>query len=277
MATGKSPSVLGIEINPSLIGVLFADTVGDTLRLFCFYTNAETSQFDVPLEENRENLRALFATLKIDATCTSLIVEDVVQGRIYVHRDGRHWLYTVLKSPGNTIGALDANIADQDWKVIWRTQEVEVLQCGHSGFAEHSLAIRTQISENDAARTMQNSKAFTKPVSIPRSKPQSRLPATVAAILLLVTILGGAAVYYASNKSSRAPVKPETVATAVAAGNAGQNYYVLYNHQITGPYPAKVLTELNAAGVLSAQAMCRTENSTDWIKLSDLASTSTPK
>src|SRR6185295_4746941 len=81
---GKQFEPLGIEINPQRVGVLLTDHIGDTLRLFCFYTNATVSQVDVPADENRENLSALFVTLSMEETCSSFILDEVVQGRLYV-------------------------------------------------------------------------------------------------------------------------------------------------------------------------------------------------
>ena len=83
----KQSLAMGIEVNPKLVGALFTDKIGDTLRVYCYYTTGETSQFDVPEEDNRENLRSLLATLNTEETCTSLIQDEVVQGRVYVQAD----------------------------------------------------------------------------------------------------------------------------------------------------------------------------------------------
>ena len=74
----KQSVAIGIEVNPKLVGALFTDKVGSLLRVFCVYTNGETSQFDVAEENNRESLRGLLAALNTEETCTSLILDEVV-------------------------------------------------------------------------------------------------------------------------------------------------------------------------------------------------------
>ncbi len=262
----KHSMAMGIEINPKLVGALFTDKIGDTLRLFCFYTNGETSQFDVPHEDNRDNLRGLLASLNAEETCTSLILDEVVQGRVYVQANNQHWLYTLLRSPGNIPPPLNADIADLPWQVCWRSHEAEVLRYQQPNDPERCLAIRTRIGENDAARLVKTSKAFTHPVSIPSKRPQPRPYLNLAVALLALVVLVGATLFYTFRQSHRAAAAP-VAAVQTKALPAMPGYYLLCNHRISGPYPAKVIADMTAGGLFSDGTMCRPENSMEWGKL----------
>lgn len=260
----------GIEINPKLVGALFTDKIGDILRVFCYYTNGETSQFDVPGEENRENLRGLLASLNTEETCTTLIHDEVIQGRVYVQTGKDHWLYTVLRSPGQVPPPLNADIADLPWKVCWRSNETEVLRFAQPDGLERCMAVRTHLSENDASRLARTSKAFLRPVSVPRRQPQRWASAYtgIALIALLAAgIVVGGTLFY-TLKKSHAPVAglPTHVAEAKVTPEAG-TYYLLYNHRISGPFPAKIIADMSAGGLFNDETMCRPENSTDWGKV----------
>jgi len=263
----KSSHTIGIEINPKLLGVFFADRIGDTLRMFCFYTNNAISQFDVPAAENQDNLRAIFSKFQMEETCTSIIMEEAVQGRIYLKHDDRHWSYTMLKSPVNTMPPLNADLAELDWTIVWRTQDLEVLRFGLPGDAEHCYAIRTQISEADSHRLMKNSNAFTQPVSPRRKKSRRWLYVNLAAAALVVSIVIGAAIIQTVRENNHPPVQTgaASFAPAPAAG-----YYLLSNHQISGPYALKVIADMKNGGLLGAGTMFRAENSADWSKLEEL-------
>ena len=273
---------LGIEINPKLIGALFSERIGDTLRLFCYYTNADISQVDVPAEENKENLRTLFSSLNLDPNCTSLIMDEVVRGRIYLKNDDHHWLYTLLKSPDATLPPLNADLGELPWRVIWRSQEADILHCGPTENFEPCFAIRTHISESDATRLMANSKAFTHPVSISRKQPRIRQCAKAAFAILAGGILLAAPIIYSFKQSSLAatPSMPgmQTAATAVAKAVSGKTgYYLLINHRMSGPYTTAVIAEMNSGGLLGTETLCRPENSADWIKLDDVPLPPPPK
>ncbi len=273
----KQPKALGIEINPRLVGVLFTEKLGNTLRLFCYYVNGEISQFDAPAEENEASVRALFSTLNLEETCTSLILDEVVQGRVYVENESGHWLYTLLKATSNTLPPLNSDLGELPWQVIWRSQEAEVLHYGQLGDPEHCFALRSQISESDAVRLIQNSKAFTHPVSIPRKKVYRRPYLKIALALLAAVGLVAASVTgtLQFNGHAAAPLAPNVKAAAAVSPTAG--CFLLYKHQISGPYPVKVVADLNAGGLLDAETLCRPEKSADWIKLTDLPSTRTAK
>lgn len=262
----KKPKALGVEINPKLVGVLFTENTLDTLRLFCYYTNAEISQFDVPVEGNTANLQALFAGLNLEASCTSLILDEVVQGRVYIQKDTEFWLYTLLKSPGESMPPLNADIGELPWRVIWKSQEVEVLQYGQLGDSEHCFALRSLTTEADAARLMQNSRAFTLPVSVSRIKSYPGFFLKVGNLLLLGVIFTGAMLLAGKILLHKARENAPPPARLVTAGAAPSDCYLLLNHKISGPYPASLVLNMYADGLLSSDALCRSGNSVDWIK-----------
>lgn len=267
----KHSQAIGIEINPKLVGVLFTEETGGTLRVFCYYMNAEISQFDAPAEENQDNLRALFASLSLEETCTSLILDEVVQGRIYIQNDNQHWLYTLLKSPSDTLPPLNADLGELPWQIIWRSQEAEVLQYGQLGDPEHCFALRSHVSENDAARLIKSSKAFTNPVSIPRIKTYQRPYLKIAGALLAVGVLVSAAMFFAIKLNPPPGAQTYPVVQTAPAVLPTAGCLLLYKHQISGPYPAKVIADMNAKGLLNPETLYRAENSLDWIKLTELA------
>lgn len=263
---------MGIEIKPQLVGALFTDKIGDTLRVFCYYTNGEFSQFDVAEEDNRESLRSLLSTLNTEETCTSLIQDEVVQGRVYVQADKEHWLYTVLRTPGQIPPPLNADIADLPWEVCWRSHEAEVLRFTQAGGLERCVAIRTHISEADANRLVRTSKAFMRPVSmaIPRKQPQRSTQAHIGIALVALVLIAGANLFFTIKRNHTLvavlPSQPNSTPAKVVTGPAG-GYYLLYNHKISGPYPAKVVSDMSANGLFNDETMCRPENSTEWGKL----------
>lgn len=267
----KVSTAIGIEINPGLIGVLFTEKVEDTARFFCCYRNGETSQFDMPAGENQENLRSLFASLNMEPTCTSLLLDEMVQGRVFIQSGGKHHLYTLLKSAGDTLPPLNADIGSLPWEVIWKSQEVEVLELGCPGMGEYCIAIRNEINELDAGRLMHSSKAFVNPVSIPRKQPRNWMPAFIAFALLASGFIIGAATHSAFG-SVPGPAQPTIVAAQPEPSPASTTAqcFLLSDHRITGPFPAGVVAQMNAAGVLGTETLCRMENSTDWVKPSEM-------
>jgi hypothetical protein len=269
----KHIQALGIDINPKSIGVLFTDNDAETIRCFCYFTNAEVSQFDMPAQENIENLRYLFTTLNMEATCTSFVLDEVVQGRVFSIAGEKRWLYTLLKSPRGTMPPMNTDISNLPWKVIWRSPEVEVLQLGQAGNQEYCFAIRNEINDADASRLMKNSRAFTNPVSVARQDRSRWGYAYIAAALLVVSTIVGGTLYYTFKQNRTAPVP----VVASAKANDGMTAppvakcFLLYNHRIAGPFPADVVAEMNKAGLLSAETLCRPESSSDWVKLSEVA------
>lgn len=266
--------VMGLEVNPKFVGALFTERLEKTLRVFCFYTNGNTSQFDVPAEENADNMHHFFSNLKMDATCSSVIIDEVVQGRIYVHSEPDHWLYTLLSTPGNGLPPFNADICNLPWKTCWRSQEAEVLELGKPGNTMHCFAIRTQISENDAHRLVKSSQAFTNPVSIPPKQPYRWLYLNLALVLVCLGLLIAWTTFYTFKGSTP---KPDGGAVAMpVAAERNTSYFLLQNRQISGPYPVKSIASMAAGGLLNSNTMCRAENSTEWINLAKVISAPTP-
>lgn len=260
----KQSVAIGIEINPKLVGALFTDRIGSTLRVFCFYTNGETSQFDVPAEDNCESLGGLLVALNAEETCTSLILDEVVQGRVYVKTGDKHWLYTVLRSPGQIPPPLNADIADLPWQKVWQSHESEVLRYAQPDSSERCLAVRTLINENDASRLVRAARAFTAPVSIPRKQPTRLVHVYAGLMLLLLGATLATTIFYASRQPRLvAAAPPAPIEQARTASDTGE-FYLLSNHKISGPYPAKIVTEMNAGGLLNDETLCRPASSTEW-------------
>jgi hypothetical protein len=267
----NQPQAIGIDINPKSIGVLFTDRDTDTIRVFCYFTDSEISQFNMPAQENLENLQNLFVTLNMEATCTSFILDEVVQGRVFSVLGDKWWLYTLLKSPRGTMPPMNTDIGTLPWRVIWASQEVNVLQLGRPGSPEYCFAIRTEINETDASRLMKTSKAFINPVSIPREEPFRWSYAYIAAALLVVGGLIGGTIYYTFKQASHPTIQPLTATvTAGVVAAPVEKCFLLYNHRIAGPFPADVVAGLHNAGLLNEETLCRPENSTEWMKISEV-------
>jgi hypothetical protein len=266
----KRPRAIGIEINPKLVGVLLTEKMGGTLRLFCYYVSAEISQFDVPAEENEGNLQSLLASLNLEGTCTSLILDEVVQGRIYIQADNQYWLYTLLKSTVDTLPPMNADIGELPWLVIWRSQEAEVIQYGQIGDPEHCFALRSHVSETTAVRLMKHSKAFLNPVSVPRIKTYRRpyLKIAVAVLTAGALLVAALTCFFKVKNNSASQQEPSAQIMAPVSTNA--TCYLLFKHQISGPYPANVVEVMNGGGLLSPDTLWRADKSSDWVKLSEL-------
>lgn len=259
----------GIEINPKFVGAFFTERTDDKLRVFCFFTNGGISKFDLAVEENLENLQGFHSKLNMDETCSSVILDEVVQGRVYVRAEERCWLYTLLAAPGNVLPSFDGDISSLPWDYCWRSQAADVLEYGKPGDSAHCFAIRTQIAETDAARLVKDSKAFTNLVSVPKKKSVAGLYLVRSAgLVLLGTIIGLAAFYTFKQKASGSP--PPVLASKATPASGEDAYYLLCNHQISGPYPVSVLASMNSGGLLNAETMCRTEQSSEWVSLAAL-------
>lgn len=269
---GKS-TTLGIEVNATQIGALFTNSDGEEIRIFCYYQNGSISQFNVPAQENMENLRQLFDNMKMEITCTSFILPEAVQGRVFMNQGGHVRLYTILKTPGPA-APLNADIANLEWQSVWKCPDTEVLCYNSPGGTGRSYAIRSEIKDDDAARLMQSSRAFCSPAS-PRFKParQGGLTYVLLTLVCLSVIISATACFKGHSESSAAAPRISTATTGAPAANG---YFLMSGHRINGPYPGKVVTDLASAGLINNDAMCRAEGSTDWIKISDLLATAAP-
>lgn len=270
MATQQQ--IIGMEINPKFVGALFTEQVDNTLRVFCFYLNGEVALFDLAAKENQDTLRHFFTKLNMEETCSSVVVDEVVQGRFYVRSGENHWLYTLLNSPGNILPLYSADICNLPWRVCWQSAEADILEYGRPGEPVHCFAIRTSINEEDAHRLVKQSKAFLNPVYVQKKRSHGRLFLNLGVGLACLGIPIALTLFYAFKPSANASPEPAVavVAKAVPKVSVTGNYYVLSKHQISGPYAAQTIADMKARGQLGADAMCRPQNSTEWVGLSTL-------
>ncbi len=256
----------GIEINPKFVAACFTEQIENKLRVFCFFANGGTSQFELSAEENLRHLQSFYSKLNTDDTCSSVILDEVVQGRVYVRSGKNCLIYTLLSTPGNGLPSFDGDIGDLPWTYCWRSQAVDVLEYGKPGDPGHCFAIRTQISENDAQRLVKESKAFTNPLSVRKRKPHRRLYLAVGVVLVLLGMLIGLTIFYNFKPKASNPIP----AVEVIVEPRADTYYLLCNHQITGPYPVGIVSSLQAGGLLNPETMCRSDKSTEWVGLTTL-------
>ncbi len=254
-----------------MIGALFTDRVGDRLRMFCFYLNGDTGQFDAPEEENRDSLHSLFAKLDMVGQCTSVILEKVVRGRIYVEREGNLHSYTLLATPGDVLPSLNAEIYDLPWKTVWASQEADVLRLFGAGNAVHCYAIRSPVNDVDAPALYRSSNAFVNPQSVPESfsSPHHWVRQTAAAGMVIAALsLGWWLGFRAGTGTGAERVVAREVKNSIADADATAQ--MLARQTITGPYTMPELARLNADGKLPADAVFRLAGSTEWVALRDL-------
>lgn len=270
MATHQS-NVIGFEINPKFVGALFTERGDDYLRVFCFYLNGEVANFELPALDNMDSLRHFFSALKMEETCSSMIVDQVIQSRFYVRSHDKFWLYTVLSSPGNVITTNNSDICNLPWRVCWRSQEAEILQYGGSSRSLPCYAIRTVISEGDATRLVKESKAFTSPVIVRKKRSSRRLVLGGIAAALFLGISAVVAGSLITNQKHEAPPPvPAPVAQParpVAKQPVAEKYYLLNDRQITGPYTPAGIADMKACGLLKPGTLCRPENAIEWTSL----------
>ena len=263
--------VHALEVNASMIGALFTDRAGDRLRVFCFYLNGDTGQFDVPEEANRDSLHHLFSKLDMVGQCTSFILEKVVRGRLYVERDEKLECYTLLATPGDSLPPLNADICDLPWKSVWAGQEVEVLRLASTRRGARCFAIRSQVRDLDADALYRSSKAFVNPHSVTQNTNDHSpvLRNVVTAGLLVVAVSLGWLVGYNTERDTPAPrVAARAAANTVAI--AETKVQMLSNRAITGPFTMTELAQMNEDGKVPAESLFRLDGSTDWIPLLEL-------
>jgi hypothetical protein len=263
--------VQALEINATMVGALFTDRQGDRLRVFCFYLNGDTGQFDVPADENSDSLHSLFAKLDMVDQCTSIILEKVVRGRVYAEREGNLHSYTLLSTPGDVLPPLNAEICDLPWKIVWSSQEAEVLRLVGVGRAAHCYAIRSPVNDVDAPALYRSSNAFVNPVSVTEkiSSPNHWVRQAVAAALLALAVGMGWWLGYRTGKGVPVEhVMAREVKNLVTVPETKAQ--MLANRAITGPFTLAELARLNTEGKIPAEAMFRVEGSTEWVPLRDM-------
>jgi hypothetical protein len=273
-----------VEINPSMVGALFTDRNGDQMRLCVYYANGDTVQFDVPEHENRDSLQNLFSKLDMASGCTSVILEKVVRGRVYGERDGKLQLYTLLATAGDELPAIQANICDLPWQVVWASSEAEVLRLTDAKRDWDCYAIRSLVSPVDAEKLYRSAHAFVNPTTIPAKKQNFRLAAShvVTAALLLVAVGLGWILGYQSNKgipvrAVELPVR-QSAAPVVETPKASPDLRVqmLSARKISGPFSLAEVENMKAEGTLPADAVFRTEGTTEWISPGEVTKTPAP-
>lgn len=268
----RNTKVNALEINADMIGALFTDRVGDRLRVFCFYVNGDTGQFDAPLAENCDSLHSLFAKLDMVGQCTSVVLEKVVRGRIYVENNGALHSYTLLATPGVALPSLNAEIHNLPWKTIWASQEADILRLNGGGGATHCYAIRSPVNDVEAPALYRSSNAFLEPQSATEKGGgvyqwgrQAAVVAVMAAVFCLGWWLG-----HSENGTGAQRVAAREITKTKITANAQSQAQMLANRAITGPYTMAELGQMNQDGKIPADAMFRVVGSTEWVSFRDM-------
>lgn len=266
-----------MEVNASLLGALFTDQSDSLIRVFCFYTNGSTSSFDVPADSNVESLHRLFARLDMVDQCTSVILDKVVQGRVYVEHKGELVSYTLLTAPGNTLPQITPELCDLPWKRIWASPEAEVLELGVVGQPLHCYAVRSRVSDVEAKSLYRSSNAFISP--IPAVHRPWRNPVLAGAAAGAILLLVGAGVFMALNteKPVASAVAPPVVVRARPAPAVPEVLVqMLHEQKISGPFTMQELQKKSGGGSVSDAALFRIQGTSEWVPFEKLAASRTP-
>ncbi len=268
--SAKTIKVHAMEINAAMIGALFTERVGDRLRVFCFYLNGDTGQFDVPEEENKDSLYNLFARLDMPGQCSSVILEKVVRGRVYTEQDGEMYSYTLLSTPEDVLPPLNADICRMPWKTIWSGDGAEVLRLAGVGRQMRCFAVRSRVSEVDASQLYRSANAFVNPRSFNGSIRQQNpiLRQVVAGCLLVVALSLGLTLGYqfGYNRANAARPMAATPTTKPTQNPGGAfKAHALLNQKIQGPFTMHDLAAMKSEGKLTPDALFRLEGSTEWV------------
>lgn len=265
----QKTTLRGLEVNPKLVGAIFTDATEDALRVFCIYVNGDTHEFELPIDDNRESLHALYAQLDMLDKCDSAIVESVVQGRVYAQDDKTCWMYTILATSGSCAPDVRANIHHLPWKRLWTAKGTEVLRLGRRGRGNYCYAVRTEITDEDLRQTLKRARAFLNPVPPPMRRT---VPVATLSVLLGVALLltGGAAWYHLR--------KPDVVARAAALPKAPttvpkvseSKFQLLADGKIEGPLTWATLLEWHQSGRVKPDSLIRPEGELDWQRFGDV-------
>ena len=267
----KAPTIQGIEVNPKMVGALFTDQVGNFTNVFCLYLNGDVIQFSLPLEGNLTSVAHLFKQLDMFEKCSSAIVDQIVRGRIYVQDQKGIWMYTVLATAGSINPSVDATIHNLPWKRVWSAGATEVLKLERRRGKKYCFAVRSQIAEAELAHALREAKAMVNPVvaAPPRVSPV-RIGASIAtAMALLLASLVGFRHFVHVELVKPMKVQARPMAQTVAGPKA--NYFLLVNHERSGPLSLDQVLELQKAGKLPGDTLVRTEQGVDWQPLEKLA------
>lgn len=265
----QKTTLRGLEINPKRVGAIFTDATEDVLRVFCIYVNGDTHEFELPIDENRESLHALYAQLDMLDKCDSAIVESVVQGRVYAQDAKTCWMYTILATSGSCAPDVRANIHHLPWKRLWTAKGTEVLLLGRRGRGNYCYAVRTEITDEDLRQTLKRARAFLNPVPPPirRTVPVATL-LTLLGIALLLT--GGATWYHLRKPNVVAHARPAATSSATRPKTLETRFQVLADGKIEGPLTRSTLLEWRQNGRIKPDALVRAEGELDWRRVEDV-------
>lgn len=267
--TRKHKSVQALEINASLIGALFTEQNDAQIRVFCFYLNGSTSEFTVPADTNQESLHHLFSQLDMVDQCTSVILEKVVQGRVYVESDGKLVSYTLISTTGASVPPITPDLCNLPWRRVWASTEAEVLELGSPRKATHCFAVRSPVNDVEASSIYRSSKAFLAPTVTRRvGLPGATLAIAISAAVVLLAV-GGWFAAKQLHRSHPVPVHARTIKPAMLA-LPNLRAHVLHEQKITGPFTTQELAKLSADGNLPRAALLRAEGSSEWVSYDQL-------
>lgn len=261
----------GIEINPKVVGAIFTEIVGESLRVFCLYVNGDTLQCEVPVEENQLNINMLFAQLDMVDNCTSVIMDRVVQGRIYAQDDKTAWMYTLLATNGSRSPGVSSNIHLLPWKRIWKAQGTEVLLLKNYWSKDYCYAVRAELTAENLSKALAKCHPLVHPV-LPLVKRTLPL-ATLSLLLLIIGLLGGGALWFQSQRESplmvRASVPKES--PPVLEITPHKKYYLLVNRELQGPFEMPAVLKLQQSGAVTLDTLIRLDGDLDWCRFEDLS------
>jgi hypothetical protein len=268
MAT-KHKAVQALEINASLIGALFTEQNDTHIRVFCFYLNGSTSEFTVPADSNQESLHHLFSRLDMVDQCTSVILEKIVQGRIYVEHEGRLVSYTLISTAGSSVPPITPDLCNLPWRRVWSSTEAEVLELGAPGKSIHCFAVRSHVNDVEATSIYRSSNAFIAPTVTRRvGLPGATLAIAVSAAVAVLAVGG----WFAASQLLRASPVPVQARTLAPMQTSLPNLraHVLHEQKITGPFTTQELVKMSAEGSLPRTALLRAEGSSEWVSYDQL-------
>lgn len=264
------PVLHGIEINPKQVGAIFTETTEDVVRVFCLYVNGDTLQFEVPVEENQTSLNVLFRQLDMLDKCSSAIVDQVVQGRIYAQDDKACWMYTLLATAGSRSPGLKSNIHLLPWKRVWSAKGTEVLLLGGRRRKNYCYAVRAEITEGEMSKTIAQSQPLVRPIPPPAKRALSL--ATLTVLFVVAALLGGGSAWFHFRDQkpmvvkASAPRKPQSAAETMSQPNC----YLLVNREIKGPLAMQTVLEMQKSGAITLDTLVRLEGELDWRAFKDL-------
>jgi hypothetical protein len=261
----------GVEINPKMVGAIFTEVVGESLRVFCLYVNGDTFECVVPAQENQQNIATIFAQLDMPENCMSLIAERVVQERLYSQEDKAAWMYTLLATEGSHSPGLSSRMDRLPWKTVWRTQTTEVLLLKGFWSKNYCYAVRAELTGED----LKNSLAKYRPLVHPLLPPTKRtVPlVTLIVLFLIIGLLAGGAAWFRSRYHVPLPVRASVPEKPLSVTGVAppKKYCLLLNREIQGPFEMPVVLTLRASGMVTPDTLIRLDGELDWHRFEDFA------